>query len=102
LQIPHNILNIWKNYFFQLLNVCGISDVRQSEMHTAETLFPEAETVIEKLERCKSPGTDQISKQVVIYFILRSTNLLIVFGIRKNFHSSGRNLLYLFIKMVIE
>jgi hypothetical protein len=33
----HNILNRWKNYFFQLLNV---SDVRQIEVLTAEPLVP--------------------------------------------------------------
>jgi hypothetical protein len=26
---PHNILNRWKNYFSQLLNVHRVSDVRQ-------------------------------------------------------------------------
>jgi hypothetical protein len=33
---PHNILNRWKNYFSQLLNVHRVSDVRQIEIHTAE------------------------------------------------------------------
>jgi hypothetical protein len=28
----HNILNRWKNYFSQLLNVYRVSDVRQTEM----------------------------------------------------------------------
>jgi hypothetical protein len=37
----HNIVNRWKNYFWQLLNVCGINDVRQREMHTAEPFAPE-------------------------------------------------------------
>jgi hypothetical protein len=31
----HNILNRWKNYFSQLLNVHNVSDVRQIEIHTA-------------------------------------------------------------------
>jgi hypothetical protein len=31
----HSILNRWKNYFCQLLNLCGSNDVRQTEMHTA-------------------------------------------------------------------
>jgi hypothetical protein len=31
-------LNRLKNYFCQLLNVNGINDVRQTEIHTAETL----------------------------------------------------------------
>jgi hypothetical protein len=35
----HNILNRWKNYFSQLLNV-HVSDVRQTEVHTAEPLVP--------------------------------------------------------------
>jgi hypothetical protein len=36
----HNILNRWKNYFLQLLNVDNISDVRQIEVHTVEPLVP--------------------------------------------------------------
>jgi hypothetical protein len=37
----HNILNRWKKYFSQLLNVHRVSDVRQIEIHTAEPLVPE-------------------------------------------------------------
>jgi hypothetical protein len=37
----HSILNGWKNYFCQLLNVPGVNDVRQTEIHTAEPLVPE-------------------------------------------------------------
>jgi hypothetical protein len=33
-----HILNMWKNYF-QLMNVHGISDIWQIEMHTAEPLI---------------------------------------------------------------
>jgi hypothetical protein len=29
-----HILNMWKNYFSQLLNVLSVSDVRQIEIHT--------------------------------------------------------------------
>jgi hypothetical protein len=32
---PYNILNRWKNYFSQLLNVHRISDVRQIVIQTA-------------------------------------------------------------------
>jgi hypothetical protein len=32
----HSILARWKNYFFQLVNVHGVNDVRQTEIHTAE------------------------------------------------------------------
>jgi hypothetical protein len=38
----HNILKRWKNYFSQLLNMYRVSDVRQTEIYTADTfaLFP--------------------------------------------------------------
>jgi len=57
----------WRKHFFQLFNV---SDVRQIEIHTAEPLVPEpsafeVETAIEKLNRHKSPGTDQISAEQI-------------------------------------
>jgi hypothetical protein len=56
----HNILNMWKNYFSQLLNVHNVSDVRQIEVHTAEPLVPgpspsELGIVTAKLRKCKSP-----------------------------------------------
>jgi hypothetical protein len=34
------MLNRWKGYFSQLLNVHNVSDVRQIEIHTAEPLVP--------------------------------------------------------------
>jgi hypothetical protein len=45
----------WRNYFSQILNVHGVSDVRQVEIHTAEPLVPEpsaleVELAIEKLK----------------------------------------------------
>jgi hypothetical protein len=44
-----------------------------------------------------------LSKHMVIHYVLRATNILTVFGIRKNCHSCGRKLLfYLFMKMVIK
>jgi hypothetical protein len=36
----HNILNRWKNYFSQLLNVYNVSDVRQIEVDMAGPLVP--------------------------------------------------------------
>jgi hypothetical protein len=61
----HSILNRWKNYFCQLLNVPGVNDVRQTEMHTVVPLVPEpscfeVEIAIEKLKKYKSPAVDQI------------------------------------------
>ena len=37
----HSILAWWRNYFSQILNVHGVNDVRQTEIHTAEALIPE-------------------------------------------------------------
>jgi hypothetical protein len=66
----HSIWARWRNDFFQLLNVNGVNDVRQTEIHTAEPLVPEpsdseVEMAIEKLKRHKSPGIDQISAQLI-------------------------------------
>jgi hypothetical protein len=66
----HNILNRWKNYFPQLLNVHNVSDVRQIEVHTAEPLVSgpsrlEVEIAIAKLKKYKSPDSDQISAELV-------------------------------------
>jgi hypothetical protein len=52
----HNILNRWKNYFCQLLNVHNVSDFRQKKVHMAEPLVPgpsrlEVEIAIAKLKK---------------------------------------------------
>jgi sorting nexin-29 len=67
---PHSILNRWKNYFCQLLNVHGVSDVRQTEIHSAEPLVPErcsfeVENAIGKSKKYKSPGIDQILAELI-------------------------------------
>jgi hypothetical protein len=61
----HKILNRWKKYFFQLLNVHRVRDVRQIEINTAEPLVPvptpfEVEIANANLRRCKSPSNVQI------------------------------------------
>ena len=66
----HSILARWRNHFSQLLNMHGVNDVRQTEIHTAEPLMPEPsdfefEFAIEKLKSHKSPGTDQIPEEVM-------------------------------------
>jgi hypothetical protein len=60
----------WRNHFSQLLNIHGVNDVWQTEVHTAEPLVPkpsafEVEMVIEKLKRRKSPGIDQIPEELI-------------------------------------
>jgi hypothetical protein len=64
------ILNMWKNYFCQLLNVHGAGGVRQTEMHTAqpcasESSFSEGEVAIRMLKRYKLPDVDQIPAELI-------------------------------------
>jgi hypothetical protein len=52
------------------LNVRGINDVRQTEIHTEEVLVFEAiafevELAIENLKSRKSPGTDRIPAEMI-------------------------------------
>jgi hypothetical protein len=66
----HSILARWRNHFFQLLNIQGLNDVRQTEVHTAEPLVPElsafeVEMAIEKLKGHKSLGVDQIPAELI-------------------------------------
>jgi hypothetical protein len=105
-------VNRWKNVFNQVLNLDVVRNVRQKDIHTAEPLVPEPSLVevkiaIGKLKSYKFSGTDQISAELikagVKHYILRYTDLFVVFGIRRNCHSSGMNLLlYQFIKRVIR
>jgi hypothetical protein len=62
-------------------------------MHTAEPLALEpisfkVETASEELKICKLPGTDKIPVELIqagiIHYVLGFTDLLILFGIRKN------------------
>jgi len=68
--VSHSILARWRNYFSQLLNVHGVNDVRQTEIHTVEQLVPESsafelQLAIEKLKNHKSPGRDQIPAELI-------------------------------------
>jgi len=80
-------------------------DVRQTELHTAEPLMLEpsafeVQMAIVKPKRHKSPGIDQIPAE---QFALKSLNLLILFGIRRNCPRSGRSRsLYLLIRRMTQ
>jgi hypothetical protein len=93
----HNILNRWNNYFSQLLNVHNVRDVRQIEIRTAEPLVPgpspsEVEIAVVKLKKYRLRGGVQIPAELIetgVETLLRFTDSLILFGIRKNCLISG-------------
>ena len=52
------------------MNIHGVSDIRQTEIHTAEPLVPEpsafeVKNVTENLKRHKLPGIDQIPAEFI-------------------------------------
>jgi hypothetical protein len=69
------------------------------DAHTAEPLVPEpslvkVEIATGKLKRYKSMGTDQIAAKLIKAegkTLCSEINLFILYGIRRNCHSSGGN-----------
>jgi len=95
----HSIVARWRNLFCQLLNVHGVNDVKQMEIHTAEPLLPdpsafEFELAVEKLKRHKLPSIDQIPAALIKArgrtICSKIHKLLRLFGIRRNYQRSGR------------
>jgi hypothetical protein len=89
----------------------GVHNVRQKDIHTAEPLVPEpslleVEIAIGKLKSYKSPGTDQIPAELIKAggeTLCSEIELFVLYGIRRNCHSSGGSLLLCqFIKGVIK
>jgi hypothetical protein len=65
-----SVLNRWKKFFNQVLNVHGVHDVRQMDIRMAEPLLPEpslvkVEIAIGKLKSYKSLGTVQILAKLI-------------------------------------
>jgi hypothetical protein len=90
----------WRNHFYQLFNENRVKVLRHIKIHTAEPLVHkssafEFETDIKKLKSLISPGIDQIPAELIKAgikkFALRSINLLIIFGIRRNDLKNGRS-----------
>jgi hypothetical protein len=58
---PQNVLNRWKNFFNEVLNVHGVHDIRQMDIHMAEPLLPcRSGICYDELKSYKSLGTDHI------------------------------------------
>jgi len=96
----HSTSARWRNYFSQLLNVYGVNDVRQTEIHTAEPLVPEPsaselELTIKKLKvtyhQVLIKYQQNCLKHGVKQFAMRLINLLFQFRIRRNCLRSGRS-----------
>jgi hypothetical protein len=108
----HSILARRRNHFSQLLHVPGVNGFKKTEIHTTEPPASELsafefEMAIEKLKGHESPGIDQIPagfiKAGVEKFTLRSLEILLLFGIRKNCMRSERSRSsYLFTRRVIK
>jgi hypothetical protein len=67
---PQSVLNRWKNFFNQVLNIHGVHDVKQMNIHMTEPFVPECslievEITIGKLKSYKSSGTDQIPAKLI-------------------------------------
>jgi hypothetical protein len=67
---PQSVLNRWKNVFSQGLNMYGVHNFRQMDIHTAEPLVPEpslvkVEIAIGKFKSYKSPGSGQILAELI-------------------------------------
>jgi hypothetical protein len=108
----NTVVNRWKSYFSQVLNVHNVSDARKIEIHTAETLVPgpshlEVEISIAKLKKYNSPRNDQIPAELIqaeggtLVSVIHKSSLQ--FGKGKNCLISGRCLsLYHFTRRVIK
>jgi len=69
--VSHSVSARWRKFFFQLFVEHGFSEVRETEIHTAEplVLHPRAlefRMLIEKLKSHKSAGTDQRTVEFII------------------------------------
>jgi hypothetical protein len=65
-----SVLNGWKNFFSQELNLHGVHNIRQKDIQMAEPLVPEpslveVEIAIGKLTGYKFLGTDQILAELI-------------------------------------
>jgi hypothetical protein len=93
----HAILARWRNHFSQLLNVRGVNDVSQTEIHTVEPLVPELSAFDVEMA-IKSPDINQILAELikvgVEHFAVRSIKFFILFGIRMNCLRYGRSRSY--------
>jgi hypothetical protein len=77
------------------MNVHAVNDVRQPDIHTAEPFVSETRCfeieIAAKLKKYISSGIDQIPTELIQ---AGCKTFLLLFGTRKNFQKSRRNLLF--------
>jgi hypothetical protein len=62
----HKILNRWKNYFFQLLNVQGQVRLKFTQQsHLCQSLVPLRLRSLLESRKSMSPGSDQIPTEMI-------------------------------------
>jgi len=66
---PQSVSNRWKNFFKQVLNVHGVHDVRQMDIHTAEPLVPETSLVEDEIAIGKLRREKKKEELLSSYFI---------------------------------
>jgi hypothetical protein len=105
---PQSVLNRWKNFFNQVLNVHGDHEIGQMDKYTAEPLVPEPrifelEIAIGTLKCYKFPGTDHFPAKLfkarceILYILIH--NFICSTWIKEELPQRGRNqLLSQFIK----
>ena len=66
----YSIVDRWRNYFSQLLDLHGVNDIKHTDIHTAEPIVPDSsaydfELAIGKLKSHRPPGIDQIRAELI-------------------------------------
>jgi hypothetical protein len=99
-EFKKGIVARWRSCSSQLLNVHGFHKVRHTAIQTAEPLVSEpsafeVQLAVEKLKGNKSPGIGHIPAELIKAggrtICSAITNLLFLFGIRRNCLRNGRS-----------
>jgi len=59
---PYSIFTRFRSHFSQLLNVHGVNDVRQTGIHTTESLVPEPNALEMDVEKIKDTNHQVLVK----------------------------------------
>jgi hypothetical protein len=68
---PQSVLNGWKNFFNQVLNIYGVHDVRQMDIHMVEPLVPEPSLIEVETTTGKLLGISSVGSVVIDQLLIR-------------------------------